>query len=90
MNVSELFFTEFMRQQITHIERLRRWLVRHQGGEITPDQAAFVWINRGYAALFRRHFETRYRYHPAYLEVYPTLGFQVQIKADQKTVRGSL
>jgi hypothetical protein len=86
MNDCERNFSEFMHQQINHIERLRRWLVRHQGSEITPEQAALVWINRGYAGLFRRHFETRYRYHPAYLEIYPQTDFQVSIKADQNTV----
>lgn len=52
-------FTEFMRQQIFRIERLRRRLMRRSGREITHEQAAFVWIERGYAALYRQHFETR-------------------------------
>lgn len=84
MGNCERNFAEFMRQQMMHIERLRRWLARHHGGEITREQAAVVWCDRGYAALFRRHFETRYCDHFTYLERYPKSDFQVRIKADQK------
>jgi hypothetical protein len=86
MNHCERNFSDFMHQQINHIERLRRWLVRHQGSEITPEQATVFWCDRGYAALFRRHFETRYRYRPAYWEIYPQTDFPVPIKTDQNTL----
>ncbi|MCG3118019.1 MAG: hypothetical protein ALAOOOJD_00152 [bacterium] len=50
-------FTEFMQEQVTRIERFRRYLCRRQHCEISFDNAVTVWIERGYAAAFRRRFE---------------------------------
>ncbi|MGH7449798.1 MAG: hypothetical protein ACRENG_00480 [bacterium] len=50
-------FTEFMHEQVSHIERFRRHLCRHRRCEVTREHAASVWIERGYAAAFRRRFE---------------------------------
>lgn len=50
-------FTEFMHEQVRRIEKFRRHLCRHRGGEISHDYAVTVWIERGYAQAFRRRFE---------------------------------
>lgn len=50
-------FAEFMQKQVTRIERFRRYLCRRQHCEISFDNAVTVWIERGYAAAFRRRFE---------------------------------
>lgn len=50
-------FTLLMHEQIRHINKFRRHLCRQHGCEISHDHAVHVWIERGYAAAFRRRFE---------------------------------
>lgn len=50
-------FAEFMQEQVKRIEKFRRYLCRRQHCEISFDNAVTVWIERGYAAAFRRRFE---------------------------------
>ncbi|MCI0692754.1 hypothetical protein L0337_12220 [candidate division KSB1 bacterium] len=52
-------FTDFMHEQVRRVERFRRHLCRHQHCEISPEYAVSLWIERGYAAAFRRRFEGR-------------------------------
>lgn len=50
-------FTRFMQEQIQRITKFRHHLCRQHGCEISHDHAVRVWIERGYAAAFRRRFE---------------------------------
>jgi hypothetical protein len=50
-------FTEFMHEQVHRIEKFRRHLSRCRRCEISHELAVSVWIERGYAAAFRRRFE---------------------------------
>lgn len=50
-------FTRFMHEQVCRINKFRRHLCRQRGCEISRDYAVRVWIERGYAAAFRRRFE---------------------------------
>jgi hypothetical protein len=50
-------FTEFMHEQVRRIEKFRRHLSRCRRCEISHELAVSVWIERGYAAAFRRRFE---------------------------------
>jgi len=50
-------FTAFMREQVRRINKFRQHLCRQRGCEISHEYAVSVWIERGYAAAFRRRFE---------------------------------
>jgi len=50
-------FTGFMHEQVRRINEFRQHLCRQHGCEISHDYAVSVWIERGYAAAFRRRFE---------------------------------
>jgi len=50
-------FTSFMQEQVNRVERFRQHLCRHQRCEISLEYAVSLWIERGYAAAFRRRFE---------------------------------
>lgn len=50
-------FARFMLAQIQTMEKYRQTLSRRSGKEITSEQAAFMWIERGYAAAFRQRFD---------------------------------
>lgn len=50
-------FTRFMQEQVQRITRFRHHLCRQHGCEISHEYAVRVWIERGYAAAFRRRFE---------------------------------
>jgi hypothetical protein len=52
-------FADFMREQVQRIEKFRRHLSRCRRCEISHELAVSVWIERGYAAAFRRRFEVR-------------------------------
>ncbi len=52
-------FADFMLAQIQTMEKFRQTIVRRTGREVTSEQAAFMWIERGYAAAFRRRFGPR-------------------------------
>jgi len=49
-------FAVYMRTQVDFIEKFRRLLSRREGREISADCAVRIWIERGHAAAFRRHF----------------------------------
>lgn len=51
-------FSNFMLAQIQSMEKFRQSITRHTGREITSEQAAFMWIEQGYAAAFRQRFGT--------------------------------
>lgn len=49
-------FARFMLAQMQTMEKYRQTLSRRAGKEITSEQAAFMWIEHGYAAAFRQRF----------------------------------
>jgi len=55
--IAKQMFTAFMHEQVRRIDKFRRHLCRQRGCEISHEYAVRVWIERGYAAAFRRRFE---------------------------------
>jgi hypothetical protein len=56
IGASQRQFAEFMHEQLNRIEKFRKYLCKHGGTEISLEQAVNIWIERGYAAAFRRRY----------------------------------
>jgi len=52
-------FARYMYAQAERIKIFRQRLSRRFGNEVTLEQAAFLWIDRGNAAAFRQRYEVR-------------------------------
>jgi len=55
--MAQRMFTAFMHEQVRRINKFRQHLCRQRGCEISHEYAVSIWIERGYAAAFRRRFE---------------------------------